>query len=98
MVRAVEQSRTSGRAEDREFRIIRPNGEVRWLVGRWRWIWDSYGRPVRLTGVNFDISQQKQNQGALRRSENELSEFFENASLGIHWVGADGMILRVNQA
>jgi PAS domain S-box-containing protein len=98
MVQAVERSRASGEAEDREFRIIRPNGEVRWLVGRWRWIRDSSGRPVRLTGVNFDISQQKQNQEALRRSENELSEFFENASLGIHWVGADGMILRVNQA
>ena len=98
MVQAIERSRTSGEAEDREFRIIRPNGEIRWLVGRWRWIRDSSGRPVRLTGVNFDISQQKQNQEALRRSESELSEFFENASLGIHWVGPDGIILRVNQA
>ena len=98
MVQAVERSRTSGEAEDREFRIIKPNGEIRWLVGRWRWIRDSSGRAVRLTGVNFDISQQKRTQEALRRSESELSEFFEHASLGIHWVGADGIILRVNQA
>jgi PAS domain S-box-containing protein len=98
MLRAVEESRTSGEAEEREFRIVRPNGEIRWLVGRWRWIRDASGRPVRLTGVNFDITGQKRNQEALRRSESELSEFFEHASLGIHWVGPDGIILRVNQA
>ncbi len=33
----------------------------------------------------------------LRRSEQELSDFFENASVGLHWVGPDGMVLRVNR-
>jgi len=98
MLMAVEQSRSSGVSEDREFRIIRPNGEIRWLVGRWRWISDRSGHPVRLTGVNIDITQRKQTQEELRRSEAELSEFFEHASLGIHWVSPDGTILRVNQA
>ena len=34
---------------------------------------------------------------SLRRSERELSDFFDNASVGLHWVGPDGIILRVNQ-
>ncbi len=34
----------------------------------------------------------------LRRSERELADFFENAAMGLHWVGPDGTILRVNQA
>jgi PAS domain S-box-containing protein len=34
----------------------------------------------------------------LRKSEEELSEFFENATVGLHWVGPDGKILRVNRA
>jgi PAS domain S-box-containing protein len=34
----------------------------------------------------------------LRRSEEELAEFFENASVGLHWVGSDGTILRANRA
>src|SRR5690349_15762034 len=59
MVQAVERSRTSGDAEEREFRIIRPNGEMRWLIGRWRWIKNSEGLPVRLTGVNFDVTDRK---------------------------------------
>ena len=34
----------------------------------------------------------------LRRSEEELAEFFENATIGLHWVGPDGKILRANRA
>ncbi len=33
----------------------------------------------------------------LRRSERELSDFFENATVGLHWVGPDGTILRANR-
>ena len=34
----------------------------------------------------------------LRRRERELADFIENASIGLHWVGADGTILWANQA
>ena len=33
-----------------------------------------------------------------RRAESELGEFFENAVVGMHWVGPDGTILRANRA
>ena len=33
----------------------------------------------------------------LRRSERNLAEFFENAAVGLHLVGPDGIILRANQ-
>jgi PAS domain S-box-containing protein len=49
-------------------------------------------------GTSVDIDDLKRTQEALRRSEQELSEFFENAAVPIHWVGPDGTILRVNQA
>src|SRR4029079_15620630 len=35
---------------------------------------------------------------ALERSERELSEFFENATVGLRWVGPDGIVLRVNRS
>ena len=34
----------------------------------------------------------------LHRDERELADFFENAPVGLHWVGPDGIILRVNRA
>jgi PAS domain S-box-containing protein len=33
-----------------------------------------------------------------RRREQELSDFFENATVALHWVGPDGVILRANHA
>ena len=35
---------------------------------------------------------------ALRHSEQELADLFENATLGIHWIGPDGIVLRANRA
>jgi PAS domain S-box-containing protein len=35
---------------------------------------------------------------SLRRSQQELADFFDNAPVGLHWVGPDGIILRANRA
>ncbi len=59
---------------------------------------DTDGKAVMVGGVAIDITEQRNAENALRRSEKELSDFFENASVGLHWVGADGTILRANQA
>lgn len=34
----------------------------------------------------------------LRRNQEELADFFENATVGLHWVGPDGTILQANRA
>ena len=42
--------------------------------------------------------ERKEAEAELRRSEQELADFFENATVGLHWVGPDGTILRANRA
>jgi PAS domain S-box-containing protein len=44
------------------------------------------------------LDRQIEAEKALRQSEAELADFFDNASTALHWVGEDGTILRVNQA
>jgi PAS domain S-box-containing protein len=44
------------------------------------------------------LRHQRDAETALRERETELTDFFENASTALHWVGADGTILRVNRA
>ena len=44
------------------------------------------------------ILRQKQAEEQLRRKQAELTDFFENASEGLHWAGPDGTILWANQA
>lgn len=46
--------------------------------------------------LEYAAVQRRRTETSLRRSERELSDFFDNASVGLHWVGPDGTILRVN--
>jgi PAS domain S-box-containing protein len=48
--------------------------------------------------LESEIAERQVLEQALRRSSQELADFFDNAPMGLHWVGADGIILRVNQA
>jgi PAS domain S-box-containing protein len=43
-----------------EYRVRRPDGEIRWLVSRGQAQYDSAGQPIRLSGVNLDITERKQ--------------------------------------
>jgi PAS domain S-box-containing protein len=56
------------------------------------------GTPLCYVGLKRDITEHKQAEEGLQRSEAELTDFFENAAIGLHWLGPDGTVLRVNQA
>lgn len=59
---------------------------------------DKSGAPVCYVALKRDITERKRAEEKLQRSETELTDFFENAAIGLHWVGADGTVLRVNRA
>ncbi|MEP6718187.1 MAG: PAS domain S-box protein [bacterium] len=73
-------------------------GEIRHLELSAFAMRDESGQPLCFVGIKRDITERKRAEEALQRSEAELTDFFENASIGLHWVGPDGTILRVNQA
>jgi len=43
-----------------EYRIIRPDGEMRWVLGRGQLVRDASGTPSRMVGVCMDITERKQ--------------------------------------
>lgn len=59
---------------------------------------DEHGEPIYFVGIKRDMTERKRVESALRRSEAELTDFFDNGSIGLHWVGPDGTVLRVNQS
>lgn len=42
-----------------EFRFIKPDGKVRWAVGRGQVFYSATGTPLRMTGMDLDISERK---------------------------------------
>jgi PAS domain S-box-containing protein len=59
---------------------------------------DSRGDMIGVVLVFRDISERRAAEQALHRSERDLSDFFENSTVGLHWVGPDGIIVRTNRA
>lgn len=59
-------------------------------------------RTTELTEANealrIEIAERRRVADELRRSQEELSDFFENAVVGLHWAGPNGMILEANRA
>jgi PAS domain S-box-containing protein len=50
------------------------------------------------TALREALVARRRSEEALRRSERELKDFVENATVGLHWVGPDGKILWANAA
>jgi PAS domain S-box-containing protein len=57
--KAIIHFEKGARSYEAEFRITRPDGEVRWCVGTAAASVDKAGRVVRLSGVTVDITERK---------------------------------------
>ncbi|HEX2490465.1 MAG TPA: PAS domain S-box protein [Blastocatellia bacterium] len=66
-----------------EYRIIRPDGAVRWIYAKGSTIRDESGRPVRMIGINMDVTDRKQAEAERERllaEEQRLREAAEAAA------------------
>ncbi len=59
---------------------------------------DESGARAGAVLVFRDVTERRATEAALRSKEAELRDFVENATVGLHWVGADGTILWANRA
>jgi two-component sensor histidine kinase/DNA-binding response OmpR family regulator len=48
------------RAQQTEFRVLRPNGEIRWCIGTAAASVDGAGKVVRVSGVTIDVTDRKE--------------------------------------
>ncbi len=81
-----------------EHRIIRPDGRVRWIHSNATTRCNTAGRPIRMVGVNIDITERKQTETKLRESEARSRNVFEHAGTGIVIVNLDGNFVQCNPA
>src|SRR5262245_34466568 len=98
----IQQSTTKV-AWDNTFRIVLPGGKVSWIQSLGRADRGVDGSVLRLTGMEFDVTERRRVEEALqaRRDEErdrELRLLLETAAQGIVSVDAEGLIVTANRA
>ena len=88
----------TGVVPETEFRVVRPDGEVRWIRALGRLIYDETGKPIRMIGTNMDITERKQAAEALQESEERFRHLYEGAPIAYFAVNMDGRIQMVNRS
>jgi PAS domain S-box-containing protein len=78
-----ERCRSNGEDFETEFRVIWPNGKIRWFYGRGKTIIEDC-HPIYLTGACFDITERKttdtQREEALRENDRRKDQFLAHMS------------------
>ena len=95
---AVQHSATTGAGYEVEFRMMRADGEIRWVQARGKAILDDMGKPVRMTGVDIDITERKATEERLKDAEKQYADFYDHAPDFLFSIDAsNGQILECNR-
>src|SRR5262245_26931976 len=80
---AVRRALVDGEYDiDAEWRVVWPDGNSHWIHARGKVFFDDAGRPLRLIGVDIDVTERKRAEDKLRESEQRLEMALEAAKLG----------------
>jgi len=76
-VEKIDQSVTNHKNLWNEYRVLLPDGSVRWIGASGSTAYNDSGEPLRMSGVCIDISERKKAEEALRESEGRFHSMFE---------------------
>lgn len=75
---ALEQAKIKHLDYDREFRVVHPTGEVRWIHGTGQFYYDLGGNPIRMLGMVQDITDSKRAEQAVLENERKFRVLAEH--------------------
>lgn len=82
---------------DTEYRLLTKHGKYQWFRARGLAVWDEHGHPIRMAGSLQCITDRRQIEEALRRSERLLKDVIDNTTAVIYVKGTDGRYMLTNR-
>ncbi len=81
-----------------EFRVIWPDGSVHYIKAASHTTFDEQHQPVRMIGVNYELTEQKKIEQRLHRESEKNLALLHNASDGIHILDAEGNVIEASDS
>lgn len=66
-----------------EYRVLLPNETVRWILAQGKLIRSETGQPLRLIGVDLDVTERKQAEAELRQARNFLQATIDHLPVAV---------------
>lgn len=88
----------TGEPVEREWRVVWRDGSVHWILGRYQGFKDAAGKPLRLTGVNIDITERKRAERALGESESRYRQLVQGLPVAVCTCDVKGRMVLYNAA
>ncbi len=74
LTKAWENAIQGEQEYDQIFRVVRADGEIRWLAGVGEIVRDQQGNVTQIFGLNWDFTQEREGEEALRKSEKQAQQ------------------------
>jgi PAS domain S-box-containing protein len=81
-----------------EYRVVRSGGETRWIEARSFISYGNEGSAPRIIGVNIDVTERKQSEEKLKKSEQALRELLGALPAAVYVTDAAGRITYCNKS
>jgi PAS domain S-box-containing protein len=94
----ITRSVKDGTPLENEYRIIRPDGEERWIRAWGNTFYDESAQPLSMSGICIDATESKRAEEALRASELRMKAVADHFPVGVWFADETGKIVYGNEA
>jgi PAS domain S-box-containing protein len=98
VARVIETAVAERKPWSLDYRIVRPDDDVRLIHARGEVVLDEQGRPAVVHGTCQDVTENRRVEDALRAAEQLFRRAFDDAPIGMALIDLEGRWLRLNRS
>jgi PAS domain S-box-containing protein len=97
VAKAAQAAAQEGADFHDDYRVVLPNGSVRWLEVQAKAVLTRWGKPERITGVSLDITEHRRSEEIHRNAQELMAAVFNSVPGLLYLYTEDGRLIQWNR-